>query len=239
MENKNQNNMKKRNNIKNMFDQISPRYVLMNKLMTFGQDRYWRKQLIKFAGIKDGDRLLDVATGTGDVIIEGFEQNIQLKDSVGLDFSAGMLSVAKSRLDILQIQWMQADALELPFKNSKFNAVTSAYLMRNAINIKTALTEQFRVLKPGGKIACLDTTPPRKTLISPLIDFYFLKIIPLLGALIASSKAAYTYLPETTKNFKTADELKMMMVQAGFQDVSYKKYMFGTIAIHWGIKPKQ
>ncbi|MDM8535133.1 bifunctional demethylmenaquinone methyltransferase/2-methoxy-6-polyprenyl-1,4-benzoquinol methylase UbiE [Desulfobacterales bacterium HSG17] len=239
MENKNQNNMKKRNNIKNMFDQISPRYVLMNKLMTFGQDRYWRKQLIKFAGIKDGDRLLDVATGTGDVIIEGFEQNIQLKDSVGLDFSAGMLSVAKSRLDILQIQWMQADALELPFKNSKFNAVTSAYLMRNAINIKTALTEQFRVLKPSGKIACLDTTPPRKTLISPLIDFYFLKIIPLLGALIASSKAAYTYLPETTKNFKTADELKEMMIQAGFQDVSYKKYMFGTIAIHWGIKPKQ
>ncbi len=236
---KNKNNMKNRNNIKNMFDQISPRYVLMNKLMTFGQDRYWRKQLVRFVDIKDGDRLLDVATGTGDVIIEAVEQKIQLKDSVGLDFSAGMLAVAKSRLDIPNVQWMQADALELPFKNSKFNAVTSAYLMRNAINIKTALTEQFRVLKPGGKIACLDTTPPGKTLISPLIDFYFLKIIPLLGALIASSKAAYTYLPETTKNFKTADELKEMMIKAGFQDVSYKKYMFGTIAIHWGTKPRQ
>ncbi|MCP4671643.1 MAG: bifunctional demethylmenaquinone methyltransferase/2-methoxy-6-polyprenyl-1,4-benzoquinol methylase UbiE [Desulfobacula sp.] len=239
MENKNQNNIKNRNNIKSMFDQISPRYVLMNKLMTFGQDRQWRKQLIKFAGLKDGDRLLDVATGTGDVIIKAVEQKIQLKDSVGLDFSAGMLSVAKSRLDIPQIQWMQADALELPFKNNQFNAVTSAYLMRNAINIKTALTEQFRVLKPGGKIACLDTTPPKKTLISPLIDFYFLKIIPLLGALIASSKAAYTYLPETTKNFKTAQELKEMMIQAGFQDVFHKKYMFGTMAIHWGTKPKK
>jgi demethylmenaquinone methyltransferase / 2-methoxy-6-polyprenyl-1,4-benzoquinol methylase len=238
MENENQNNMKKRNNIKNMFDQISPRYVLMNKLMTFGQDRYWRKQLVKFAGIKDGDRLLDVATGTGDVIIEAVNQKIQFKDSVGLDFSAGMLAVAKSRLDIPHIQWMQADALELPFKNEKFNAVTSAYLMRNAVNIETALTEQFRVLKSGGKIACLDTTPLKKTMLSPLIDFYFLKIIPLIGALIASSKAAYTYLPETTKNFKTADELKEMMIKAGFQDVFYKKYMFGTIAIHWGTKPQ-
>ena len=237
MKKKNSDNIKNRNNIKNMFDQISPRYVLMNRLMTFGQDRYWRKQLVKFAGIKNGDRLLDVATGTGDVIMEALEQKIQLKDGVGLDFSAGMLAVAQSRLDIPQIQWMQADALELPFKGNKFDAVTSAYLMRNAIDIKTALTEQFKVLKPGGRIICLDTTPPKKTMLSPLIDFYFLKIIPLLGALIASSKAAYTYLPETTKNFKTADELKAMMIQAGFKKVAYKKYMFGTIAIHWGIKP--
>ncbi len=236
---KNSDNIKNRENIKNMFDQISPRYVLMNRLMTFGQDRYWRKQLVKFADIKDGDMLLDVATGTGDVIIEAVEHGIQLKNSVGLDFSEGMLSVAKSRLDIPQIQWMQADALELPFKSNKFNAVTSAYLMRNAVNIKTALTEQFRVLNPGGKVACLDTTPPGKTILSPLIDFYFLKIIPLLGAFIASSKAAYTYLPETTKNFKTADELKEMMIQAGFKDVFHKKYMFGTMAIHWGTKPKQ
>jgi len=223
--------------IKNMFDQISPRYVLMNKLMTFGRDRYWRKHLVKYAGIKNGDNILDVATGTGDVIIQTLDQGIQLKHSAGLDFSAGMLSVARTRLDIPEIQWIQADALDLPFKNSKFDAVTSAYLMRNALDIGLALKEQFRVLKSKGKIACLDTTPPRKTVLSPLIDFYFLKIIPLLGSLIASSKAAYTYLPETTKNFKTADELKQMMIQAGFEDVSYKKYMFGTIAIHWGKKP--
>ena len=236
-----QNTMTKKapDNIKEMFDQISPRYVLMNKLMTFGRDRYWRKQLVKFAEIKNGDRLLDVATGTGDVIIQAIEDGIELKKSAGVDFSAGMLSIAKARLDVPEIEWIRADALDLPFKNSKFDAVTSAYLMRNTVNIKTALTEQFRVLKFGGKIACLDTTPPRKTILSPLIDFYFLKIIPLLGALIASSKAAYTYLPETTKNFKTADELKEMMIQAGFQNVSHKKYMFGTIAIHRGTKPKQ
>jgi demethylmenaquinone methyltransferase / 2-methoxy-6-polyprenyl-1,4-benzoquinol methylase len=237
MENRNSDSIKTRNNIKNMFDQISPRYVLMNKLMTFGQDRQWRKQVVKFADINSGSMLLDVATGTGDVIIEAFKQGIQLKNSAGVDFSAGMLAVAKTRLDSSAIKWIKADALDLPFKADRFDAVTSAYLMRNAVNIKTALSEQFRVLKRGGKIVCLDTTPPGKTLLSPLINFYSLKIIPLLGALIASSKAAYTYLPETTKNFKTADELKDMMMEAGFKKVSYKKYMFGTIAIHWGAKP--
>lgn len=220
-----------------MFDQISHRYVLMNKLMTFGRDRYWRKQLIRFAGIEKGDWLLDVATGTGDVIIQAVEEGTALNRSTGVDFSSGMLTIAKSRLDTPEIDWIRADALDLPFKNSQFDAVTSAYLMRNAIAIETALTEQFRMLKPGGKMACLDTTPPAKTKLSPLIDFYFLKIIPLLGAFIASSKTAYTYLPETTKNFKTADELMEMMIKAGFEKVSYKKYMFGTIAIHWGRKP--
>ncbi len=223
--------------IKKMFDQIAHRYVIMNTVMTLGRDRYWRKHLVKYAGIKNGDNILDVATGTGDVIIQALEQGIQLKNSAGLDFSDKMLRVAKTRLNIPEIRWIQADALDLPFKNNKFDAVTSAYLMRNALDIGVALKEQFRVLKHKGKIACLDTTPPKKTVLSPLINFYFIKIIPLLGSLIASSKAAYTYLPETTKNFKTADELKQMMIQAGFTDVSYKKYMFGTIAIHWGKKP--
>jgi len=228
-----------REKIQDMFDQISSRYVLMNKLMTFGRDRYWRKQLVKYAGIKNRDQILDVATGTGDVIIEAVEQGLKLGNSAGVDFSAGMLSIAKTRLDKKEIMWIQADALELPFEKGCFDAVTSAYLMRNAVNIETALAEQFRVLKAGGRIACLDTTPPRKTLFSPFIDFYFLTIIPLLGALIASSKTAYTYLPETTKSFKTADELEIMMIHAGFENVSYKKYMFDTIAIHWGMKPAQ
>jgi len=232
--------------IKEMFNKISPRYVLMNKLMTFGKDRYWRRELIRFAGLKDGDSLLDVATGTGDVIIEVIRGGIKPDRSIGLDFSVGMLGVARSRLNTSPhrqpnrqtVEWIEGDALHLPFKDNDFDVVTSAYLMRNAGDAAAAFTEQYRVLKPGGRIACLDTTPPRRTIISPLINFYLIKIIPLLGSLVAGSKSAYTYLPETTKAFNTANELKETMTETGFEKVSYKKYMFGTIAIHWGEKKR-
>ena len=238
--------------IKEMFNKISPRYVLMNKLMTFGQDRRWRRELIRLSEIKDDDRLLDVATGTGDVIIEVIQKGIKLNKSAGLDFSRGMLDVARFRFTALlqkkasnskpnkqeniQIDWIEGDALELPFKNTSFDVVTSAYLMRNASDVEAAFTEQYRVLKPGGRVACLDTTPPAKTIISPFINFYLLRIIPLLGSLISGNKSAYTYLPETTKAFKTAEELKEIMIKSGFKKVSYKKYMFGTIAVHRGEK---
>ncbi len=233
-------------NIKEMFNKISPRYVLMNKLMTFGQDRYWRKELIKLSGLRNGDRLLDVATGTGDVIIEAIQKGMKLNRSSGLDFSSGMLDVARSRMHGLphkqhkidQIEWIEGDALKLPFNNTNFNVVTSAYLMRNVGDVNAAFIEQYRVLKPGGRVACLDTTPPAKSFMSPFINFYLVKIIPLLGSLISGNKSAYTYLPETTKAFKTAEAIKAIMINTGFEKVSYKKYMFGTIAVHWGEKPK-
>ena len=241
------------NSIKEMFNKISPGYVLMNKIMTFGQDRRWRKELIRLSGLKDGDRFLDVATGTGDVIIEALHRGIKPDKSTGLDFSSGMLDVARSRSAALhkrtsdsrpnreqqkeQIEWIEGDALKLPFKNSNFDVVTSAYLMRNAGDVEAAFIEQYRVLKPGGRAACLDTTPPAKTIMFPFINFYIVKIIPLLGSLICGNRSAYTYLPETTKAFKTAEELKETMNKTGFKDVSYKKYMFGTIAVHRGDKP--
>jgi len=234
--------------IKEMFNKISSRYVLMNKLMTFGQDRYWRKELIRLSALEDGNSLLDVASGTGDVIIEAVQKGIQLGKSTGLDFSPGMLKVARERFAALSqrqpetepklktVEWMEGDALKLPFDNSEFDVVTSAYLMRNVSDVNAAFTEQHRVLKPGGRVACLDTTPPVKSIMSPFINFYLIKIIPFLGSLISGNKSAYTYLPETTKAFKTAAELKDIMIKTGFKKVSYKKYMFGTIAIHWGEK---
>ena len=225
--------------IKEMFNKISSRYVLMNKLMTFGQDRHWRKELVRLSGLKDGNSLLDVASGTGDVIIEAIQKGIKPEKSIGLDFSPGMLEVARSRVHDKTVEWIEGDALKLPFENRYFDVVTSAYLMRNVRKVDTAFSEQFRVLKPGGKIACLDTTPPGKSVTAPFINFYLIIMIPLLGALISGNKSAYTYLPETTKTFKTAEELKAIMTKTGFIKVSYKKYMFGTIAVHWGEKPDE
>ena len=239
-------------NIKDMFNKISPRYILMNKLMTFGQDSRWRRELIRLSGLKDNDRLLDIATGTGDVIFEAIQKGIKLNKSAGLDFSIGMLDIARARFtelsektpnreldkqkNIKQVEWIEGDALKLPFNNTIFDVVTSAYLMRNASDIETAFIEQYRILKPGGKVACLDTSPPAKTIFLPFINLYLIKVIPLLGSLISGNKSAYTYLPETTKTFKTAEEIKEIMIHTGFKNVSWKKYMFGTIAIHWGDK---
>jgi len=233
---------KNSDNIKEMFNKISPRYVLINKLMTFGQDRRWRKELIRLSGMKNGNSLLDIATGTGDVIIEAIKGGLIPEKCAGLDFSIGMLKVARSRYTTLNkkvdVEWIEGDALKLPFKNSSFDIVTSAYLMRNAGDITAAFTEQYRVLKPGGRVACLDTTPPAKSIMSPFINFYLSKIIPFLGSIISGNKSAYTYLPETTKAFKTAKEVEEIMIKAGFKKVLYKKYMFGTIAIHWGEKKR-
>ena len=224
-------------NIKEMFNRISPRYVLINKIMTFGRDRYWRNELIRYSGLKDGQTFLDVATGTGDVILELLSRGFRFKRVVGLDFSRGMLEVARSRFKgISKVEWIEGDALRLPFSDNEFDVVTSAYLMRNAGDIYCAFREQFRVLKPGGRIACLDTTPPGKSVLKPFINFYLLKIIPLIGTLFGGSRSAYTYLPETTKAFKSAEGIQAIMEKTGFVRVSYRKYMFGTIAIHRGEK---
>jgi demethylmenaquinone methyltransferase / 2-methoxy-6-polyprenyl-1,4-benzoquinol methylase len=235
-------------NVKEMFNRISPRYVLINTLMTLGQDRRWRKELIRLCSLKDGDNLLDVATGTGDVIIEVLKSGIKTGSCTGVDFSAGMLNIAKSRFttllsviskqdDKISVKWIEADALQLPLDNNFFDTVTSAYLMRNAVNVEHAFSEQFRVLKAGGRAACLDTSPPVKTILAPFINIYLTRIIPLIGSLVSGNKSAYTYLPETTRAFKSADEMVEIMKKAGFINVCYKKYMFGTMAIHWGEKP--
>lgn len=239
-------------NIKEMFNRISRGYVLMNRVMTFGWDKHWRRELIKFAELKDGVRLLDVATGTGDVIMEVISSGVKLNRTAGVDFSVGMLSIARSRLSVCSgntpdsqpdnqpynqpVELIEGDALKLPFKDNEFDVITSAFLMRNT-DIDGAFSEQFRVLIPGGRVVCLDTTPTCKTLMSPLIDLYLSRVIPFLGSLIAGSRSAYTYLSETARAFKNADELKAIMIKSGFEKVSYRKYMFGTIAIHWGKKP--
>ena len=136
------------------------------------------------------------------------------------------------------VAWAAADALRLPFADESFDAVASGYLMRNVINIPGALAEQWRVLKPGGRIVILDTSPPPRNLLRPFIMLHLKVGIPLLGQLIAGASAsdAYRYLPESTQAFKTADELAALVAAGGFADVGYRMYMFGTMALHWGIK---
>lgn len=224
-------------NIKEMFNSIASNYDKMNKIMTFGMDGKWRRFVISKARLKEADNLLDIATGTGDIIFEALKkQNIK---AVGVDFSTGMLDVARERDREKKVVWKQADALDLPFEQNTFDVVTSGYLMRNVGDIKKAFSEQYRVLKKDGIVICLDTTPPRNKIFKPFIKLHFKIIIPLLGKIFAGNKSAYKYLTESTENFKSPSELKLIMGKCGFKDIGIKKFMLNTIAVHWGKKEIQ
>ena len=218
--------------VQNMFTQIAKRYNLMNRLMTGGQDIRWRRQVIQRARLNQYSPLLDLGTGTGDLAREALAQFPQA-EVIAADFTLEMMRVGQKRG---VLNFSSADALHLPFSDFAFDAVISGFLMRNVIDLQKALQEQYRVLKNGGRIVILDTTRPRKNILSPLIWLHMHLIIPALGGLLTGTKDAYRYLPETTEGFLTAEELASRMAAIGFKKVKYQRFMFGTIAIHWAEK---
>jgi len=218
-----------------MFGRIANRYNLMNRLMTFGQDMRWRRFVVRQANLPSGGTLLDLATGTGDIAFEALKTVPSLL-AVGADFALPMMHVGQT-LDYGEcVGWTGADALQLPFPDNTFDAVTSGYLVRNVIDIPRTLSEQLRVLKLGGRIVILDSSPPPKNLLRPFILIQLKYVIPLLGRFISSDPSAYQYLPESTQAFKTPEELATLMRQAGLKNVQFKTFMFGTMAVHWGEK---
>lgn len=223
--------------VQNMFDRVAGRYNLMNRLMTGWQDVRWRRFVVRLAQLPAGGRLLDLATGTGDI---GFEALRTVPDAqvTGADFSLGMMRVGKALPSGYRMQWAGADALQLPFPDDTFDAVTSGFLVRNVIDIPRTLGEQLRVLKPGGRIVILDSAPPPPSLVRPFIEIHLRYVIPTLGRLIGGKSVAdaYQYLPSSTQAFKTPAELAALMSEAGIQNVQYKTFMFGTVAVHWGEK---
>jgi demethylmenaquinone methyltransferase/2-methoxy-6-polyprenyl-1,4-benzoquinol methylase len=221
--------------IQSMFARIAGRYDLMNRLMTGGQDAGWRQQVIQLAQLPPGGKLLDLGAGTGDLAFEALRRDVSLR-AIGGDFTLEMMQVGRARPDGGLVRWTGADALNLPFPDNTFDAVTSGYLMRNVVDVRRAWAEQYRVLKPGGRVVCLDTTPPPRNLVRPFIEFHLHVVIPALGRLVAGASDAYTYLPDSTENFLSAGRLAEHMTEAGFREVRFRRLMFGTMAIHSGIK---
>lgn len=218
-----------------MFDAIAGRYDLMNRVMTLGQDQKWRRFVMWMAGDPGRGRVLDLATGTGDIAALMCRMHPETT-VIGGDFSRNMLDVARRRFPELAISWQACDANHLPFADNVFDAVTFGYLLRNVDDPLVVLKEVHRVLRPGGRVLCLDTTPPEKNSLYPLIRLYFRFGIPILGRCIASDKNAYTYLTGSTMDFASAEELAAIFRTAGFDGVGYKKFMLGTIGVHWGKK---
>lgn len=217
-----------------MFARIAPHYDRMNRLMTAGQDVHWRQEVIQRTELPPGGRLLDLGAGTGDLAAEA-QRQFPGSQVVAADFTLEMMQCGRTLKDA-SLAWSGADALHLPFANQSFDAVVSGYLLRNVSNLSQVLDEQRRVLKPGARLVALDTTRPPRSLLSPLINFHLHTIIPTLGRLLTGEAEAYTYLPDSTQEFLSAEQLEARLVDAGFHQVGFRRLMFGTMAIHWGIK---
>ena len=227
--------MSKGPGVEKMFDAIAGRYDLMNRVMTCGQDRRWRKFVVDQGGRPGAGWILDLACGTGDIAAL-FRKTWPQARVIGADFSRNMLAHAAQRLDHDGICWQACDANRLPYRDESFQVVSFGYLLRNVDDSLRVLREVNRVLAAGGRVVCLDTTPPEKNMLYPFIHLYLHFIIPLLGRLIASDEAAYAYLSGSTMDFHEAGELADLFRQAGFAEVGFRKFMFGTISVHWGTK---
>lgn len=227
--------------VNDMFARIAPRYDLMNRIMTGGRDKRWRQLLIQKLELPPQAKLLDIATGTGDIAFEGLRQHPDLKQVVGADFTLPMMAVGQHRFPKLpqrhRLSWNGADALRLPFPDSCFDGVVSGFLMRNVTEIHQAVMEQVRVCKSGGRIGILEIPRPADSLLGQLFRLYFHNVVPTIGGLISGQPDAYTYLPNSADAFLRPKELKQVMEQAGLKHVQFTMLMFGTVALHIGLKP--
>jgi demethylmenaquinone methyltransferase / 2-methoxy-6-polyprenyl-1,4-benzoquinol methylase len=209
-----------------MFDRIAPVYDVMNRVMTVGLDRRWRR-LAARAAVRSGDRVLDACCGTGDLAVEA----VRLGGAVtGLDFSPRMLERARRKAP--SVEWVQGDLLELPFADGSFESATVGFGVRNVADLERGIAELRRVLVPGGRLAILEITQPRGVL-APFYRLWFDRIVPLLGKVLPGG-SAYTYLPASVRRFPGPDELASLLGTHGFGAVEYRLLAAGIVALHVG-----
>ncbi len=227
--------------IKEMFDSIAPRYDFLNRLLSLKQDVYWRRTMVTALDLPDNAAVLDVACGTGDVLIETVNQTKNPKLMIGADFAPGMLKLAKVKLlrenFSTNVQLIAGNGLHLPFAPNTFDAVTIAFGIRNIMDRKSALTSFLNCLKPGGKVAVLELATPGNKFFLSLYLFYFSKILPLIGAFFSKHLKAYDYLPASVINFPPPNEFAAIMKQAGFREIKWRRLTMGIATVHIGQKP--
>lgn len=224
--------------VSEMFDGISKEYDRMNRLITFGVDLRWRKRLIKAVLALKPQRILDVATGTGDLAI-AFAQQSNTRVT-GLDLSPGMLSVGKEKVkhNNLQdrVEMVLGDSESLPFDNHHFDAVTVAFGVRNFENLSRGIEELYRVLKPGGTLAVLETSKPTNPIFKWGYQLHTSVVMPFLSKLLASDPKAYTYLVDSASSFPYNEAFTAILLKAGFSKASFHKQTLGAACIYYAEK---
>jgi demethylmenaquinone methyltransferase/2-methoxy-6-polyprenyl-1,4-benzoquinol methylase len=222
-----------------MFTAIAPRYDFLNWLLSVGQDKYWRKQAVDLLDPIRRDHILDVATGTCDIVIEIAKRNLAVR-IFGIDFSQRMLELGKAKVSRnnydKSISFQIGSGEHLPFANESFDGVVCAFGIRNFANVKTGLREFYRVLKPGGRIVILEFSVPKNQFINAVYECYFNFILPKIGNLISGHSNAYTYLPESVTHFPNQRTFVEWIEKTGFEKVSFVELTFGIVSIHRGFK---
>jgi demethylmenaquinone methyltransferase/2-methoxy-6-polyprenyl-1,4-benzoquinol methylase len=220
-----------------MFDEIAPVYDRLNTLMTLGLDRGWRSAAVSSARIGQGDAVADIACGTGKLTGGLAEAVGPFGRVVGIDLSDGMLARARAEYrDLVQVEFRQGDALELPIEDGGVDAATIAFGLRNLPDFESGFREMRRIVRPGGTVVCLELTMPRPRLWGRLFHATFRRVAPLAGS-VYGQKEAYQYLPESLKGFPDADVLAATMRSAGLAEVAYRRLGFGMVALHHGRVP--
>ncbi len=226
--------------VRDVFDSVATRYDLMNDLMSFGLHRLWKRYFLATAQLQPGDRVLDLAGGTGDVAALALSRIGDNGEVVLADINQSMLRVGRDRLTdrglVNGLHYAQVNAEALPFADNYFDCVTIAFGLRNVTHKDRALRSMQRVLKPGGKILILEfsqvTAPLR-----PVYDLFSFKVLPRLGELVTKDRESYQYLAESIRKHPGQQALKSMLEEAGFVAVDYRNLTFGVVAIHSGVKP--
>jgi len=220
--------------VRAMFDRIAPRYDLMNRLMAFGLDGRWRRLAAAAADVSLGSRALDVCTGTGDLAFELATRVGPSGAAVGVDFSEEMLARARNKAEArrLPATFQTADALALPFDDDAFDGATVAFGARNLADLDRGLAEMTRVVRTAGRVVVLEITTPKH--LRALHGLWFDRVVPRLGALVGGDRAAYGYLPASAKRFPTPPDLANRMAAAGLDDVRWRTFMGGIVALHHG-----